>query len=177
MKYLLFDHAGVLHQALNEEGQINEPIIRKINRLVDEGYQVLFHSSNNLAGQLDFLERLQMATLKKNLRFPTVVGIAVRDPLEYGDIKSSAPLIMMGENGLKIAAFGIKKPGKACIREALSVMLGIKPSDHKESIVFEDDLDHIHQAQKEGYQVKYIGGPEGLTLEKALDEVLDSQFS
>lgn len=173
MKYLLFDHAGVLHQALNTDGQINESIVNKINQLVQKGYQVLFHSSNNLSGQLDFLKRLQAAALKKDLSFPPVVGIAVRDPLEYGEIKSSMPLIITGEKGLKIAAFGVKKPGKACIREALSVMLGIKPSDHKESVVFDDDLDHILEAQKEGYQVKYIGGPEGLTLETALEEILN----
>ena len=37
-------------------------------------------------------------------------------------------------------------------------------------VVFDDDIAHIFQAQKEGYQVKYVGN--GVSFEDALDQVL-----
>lgn len=171
MKYLMFDHMGVLNQALNSLGHINEPIVNQLNQLVDHyGYKIVFHSSNTLAGQLDLLQRLQTACLKQKLIFPKVVAIAVRDLQTHPHITSDKPLISMDKEGLQIAAFGVKKEGKACIREALSVILNIQEADRKESIVFDDEIAHIAQAQKEGYQVKYIG--DGLSLNAALGEVL-----
>jgi len=172
MKYLLLDHAGVLSQALDDAGEVNEAVINKLNKLVQEyNYKILFHSSNNLLGQLELLNRLRQAALKKNLVFPSVEAIAVRDFLSYGNISSDSPQIS-NEAGIKIAAFGIKKPGKACIREALTVLLNITPAERAKSIVFDDDVAHIEQAQKEGYQTQYIGGPDNLTFDRALGTVL-----
>lgn len=174
-KYLLLDHAGVLGQALDEVDGINESIINKLNQLVNEyDYKILFHSSNNLAGQLRLLARLQDACSKKKLHFPQVKGIAVRDLLAYGNIASEHPKIS-DHQGIPVAVFGVKKEGKACIREALSVMLNITPADRGQSIVFDDDLSHIEQAKKEGYKTQYIGGADGLTFEKALARVLFEQ--
>lgn len=171
MKYLLFDHAGVLNQTLNSLGQINESIVNKLNTLVnDYEYQILFHSSNSLAGQLGLLEKLKSACAENNITFPPIVGMAVRDLLNYPNVSSDHPEISTYKEGLKIAAFGIKKEGKACIREALCVMLDIPEADRKQSIVFDDDIAYILQAQKEGYQVKYVG--EGVSFEDALDQVL-----
>lgn len=171
MKYLLFDHMGVLNQAIDDKGNINESIVKNLNQLVHhQGYEILFHSSNNLEGQLSLLKALQEASLKKGLTFPKVQGLAVCDLLSYGELSSEAPLIL-NQEGLKIAAFGIKKNGKACIREALSLLFNIQESERKQSIVFDDDLNHILQAQKEGYQTKAIG-LEGLTLASALEQIL-----
>jgi hypothetical protein len=172
MKYLLLDHLGVLTQTINDKGEVNESIVNSLNKLVTNyGYKILFQSSNTLAGQLDLLERIRAACSKKGLSFPPVVGTAVRDLLNFASIKSSAPVITT-HNGIKVASYGEKKEGKGDMREALAVMLNITDSDRAESIVLDDDERYTQQAAKEGYQTKYIGGPDGLTFDKALKEIL-----
>ncbi len=191
MKYLMLDHGGVLH-GVAKKGQpgVNDLLLRdlgngfsqvlpngvlivqKLSELVsNHGYQIVFHSEGIEDDQLRSIEQLLAACRAKGLAFPAIAAMAVCDPGEYKGHTSDKPFIITNRpHGIKMAAYAGEKPGKACVRAALSAMLRIEEVNRRDCIVFDDADSVIQQAESEGYQTKQLGN-----LELALDEVLQDE--
>ena len=143
-KYLMFDHGGVLDGEMTADAPGPDDLllfvtedgynqilkngvsfVLKCNELVDNyGYQVVFHSKNSEEDQLRILDRLQQACKAKEITFPTVHAMGVRDATLYPNVSSDNPIIFTRVlNNISIAAYAIEKDGKACLREALSKLL------------------------------------------------------
>ena len=197
--YLMFDHGGVLdgayvgnRQNIKANDLVLEAyehggyqvlkngvsIVAAINELVTEhGAQVVFHSKNREADQIELLRQLEKACAKKYIRFPTIHGMAVYDPVRYPTIASSDPALL-DSNEIPFVGWGTDDlDGKASVRRALEVLLAIGEADRGNHVVFDDGPPNVSVPREEGYQAYLIA--EGVdaaagtvTLDQALQLVL-----
>ena len=194
-KYLMVDHGGVLDGEMitdfpgpddlllsREDGyyQILKngvSFVRNCNELVyNYGYKFVFHSENSEEDRLRILKQLDRACVDNGITFPPVFAMGIRDPKKYPNVSSDNPTIIKNRQyNISIAAYDIEKDGKACLREALSVLLDIKPEERAQSIVFDDDASVIKAAHKKGYQTYHITGD--MNLHGALTQVIEHELS
>src|SRR5689334_11426919 len=113
MKYLMLDHGGVLDGKLfrGTPGTNDlvlaqyEPglyqllpnrvsVVKKLDELVKNyGYQIAYHSKNIEEHQLGILAQLRSACQAKGIQFPAATAMAVCDPHQYPEVKSTQPTL------------------------------------------------------------------------------------
>ncbi len=199
-KYLMFDHGGVLDgDAVGDLSEVDHEkdlilqefewggaqvlkngvqIVQDLHELMDKhGYEMVFHSKNKEADQIEILEQLQRACSKKGLRFPRVRAMAVFDQKKYPRVNSSRPgrlettcdrqaigMVAWGEDDLD---------GKASVRRALESFLSIPQASRSEHVVFDDGEPNVSAPRAEGYQAHLIGVGHGrVKLDVAIAQVL-----
>jgi hypothetical protein len=196
-KYLMIDHGGVLDGEITE----NKPgsndlllqtysdgyyqvlkngvqIIKNLNELIEKyRYEIVFHSKNKEKDQLKLLSDLYAVCNEKGITFPKVKAMAVFDAERFKDVDSKNPRIIKdNNNSIWIAGYGKELDGKACVRNALSILLDISqhPDDRKNHVVLDDGPSIVATAAKaEGYSAYEISGNQSFTV--TVQQIIDNE--
>lgn len=174
-KYLMFDHGGVLdgefvhnHDSITPDDFIltehkeggyqvlknGVQIVNQLNDLVNQfGYEIVFHSKNVEANQVDLLKDLLRECKKRKLNFPPVVAMAVCDEKKYAGVESRNSLFEYNSKyHIQMSVYGVDLDGKSCVRIALSRLLMIDENERNNNYVFDDAKSVVAAAIDEGYQ-------------------------
>jgi hypothetical protein len=186
-KYLMLDQGGVLDGTITNQVNDNDlllnkidgigfqvlqhgvEIVKQLNELVNNhNYQIVLHSKNLEIGQLELLQKLNIACNAKGIVFPRVTAMVVRSS-EYRGITANAPLLIKNRpHGILMACYEQELDGKACVRLALSRLLNISAAARAQHIVLDDGPSVILAANQEGWQAYEIGNIDLLTTINAI---------
>lgn len=196
-KYLFLDHGGVLDGSFSEEKPSNDDLlldqvegyyqvikngvllVKQLNLLVSSyGYEIVFHSKSKEADQMSLLNSIRVACSNKDLAFPNITAMAVRDAKEFNGVESENPVIIKNrKHGIWIAGYDKELDGKACVRNALSKLLSISEISRKRHYILDDGASVICRANLEGWSSIRIGTEaEDVGLDKAIDMIFQLEL-
>ena len=150
-------------------------VAQKLTKLVTTyDYKLILTSKSKEAGQIDATRTFEKACLDKNIKYPGIYAIAVRDAEQFPRVVSDKPEIIKDRShGILIAGYDIEEDGKACVRKALSALLSISESTRKNHLIVEDFKQIQEAAAREGWRTKLID--QDHTMNKVIDELLEEE--
>lgn len=195
-KYLLIDRGGVLEGIPKANAKKIEEndivflygdskteyvlkngllIAQNLNTLIKTfGYEIIVYAKSQVDNMLGLLRSLKQACEQRGTPWPRVYAAAVRDDKKFGGVTPENPVVNKNsEHDILIIGYSTERPGKSCVRAAISQSLGISKEHRKDNFVLDDGPSIIKAAAQEGWTAYEINDMHAKsTLHGVIDEIL-----